>query len=65
MIDITERPRDATASASTLPHPTGWYDPDSSAFEPLSDPAGSDAMASSLEADRTMDASPAEDRDRV
>jgi hypothetical protein len=57
MIDIIEKPRDATASASTLSQPTGWYDPDSSAFEPLAGAAAvTDVVASSLAADRTIDA---------
>jgi hypothetical protein len=63
MIDIIERPREATASARRLPLPGGWYDPDSSAFEPLEGSAKvNDAVASSMEADRTIDA-PSDERE--
>lgn len=49
--------------------PSGWYDPDSSAFEPLAgtsamSEAMNETMARSVEADRTIDA-PAEDADRT
>jgi hypothetical protein len=57
MIDTIERPRYATAPAPRLPLPGGWYDPDSSAFEALAGAAAvNDTVASSLEADRTIDA---------
>jgi hypothetical protein len=54
VIDVLERPPATTPPASA---PSGWYDPDSSAYEPLAGASAvNDAMASSLEADRTVDA---------
>jgi hypothetical protein len=61
MIDVLHDRRQA---ASPTPHPTsptGWYNPDSSAFEPLTGVAAvSDAVAGSLEADRAIDTPPIE-----
>lgn len=55
---LHEAPLDSAPDQRT---PGGWYDPDSSAFEPLAGVAAvNDAVASSLEADRTMDAPPAD-----
>lgn len=44
--------------------PGGWYDPDSSAFEPLAGRAAvTQELAASLEGDRRMETQTAEDRD--
>jgi hypothetical protein len=60
VIDVLERPPVKTPQE---PAPSGWYDPDSSAYEPLAGASAvNDAMASSLEADRTVDA-PASEAD--
>ena len=45
MIELAERPAD-TAPPSL---PAGWYDPDSSAFEPLAGTAMTDEVSTGLE----------------
>jgi len=54
VIDVVEQPTETRAPSRA---PSGWYDPDSSAFEPMVGPAAvSDAMAGSLDSDRSLDA---------
>jgi hypothetical protein len=70
MIETIETPRKASATPADRPSPSGWYDPDSSAFEPFAGTAAMSApmtetMARSVEADRRIDAPPAEDIDRT
>jgi hypothetical protein len=69
MIDI-ETPRKASAAPAERPSQSGWYDPDSSAFEPFAGTAAmseamNETMARSVEADRTIDAPRAEGADRA
>jgi hypothetical protein len=54
VIDVVEQPTETRAPSHA---PSGWYDPDSSAFEPMVGAAAvSDAMAGSLDSDRSLDA---------
>jgi hypothetical protein len=61
VIDLVEKSQERKGAPRL---PGGWYDPDSSAFEPLTGAAAvNDAVASSLEADRRIDAPEADDED--
>ena len=60
MIDVVEQPTETRTPSRA---PSGWYDPDSSAFEPMVGAAAvSEAMAGSLDSDRSLDA-PDDDAD--